>query len=121
MAAEVVFFFLGKRSKICKTSISVITNQSCSQNSTALYLNLLIMTDHNDYDCNEILSEYWCTDTPSNALDDSGDSEDKLIDLIGIFIAFIMEHVVCMEKPCMGRFHTTHWLLWGKCIVHVYI
>ena len=49
------------------------------------------MTNHNAYDCNEILSEYWHTDTPSNALDDPGDTEDELIDLTGIFIALIME------------------------------
>ena len=63
-AAEVVFFFLGKRPISHKTDISVITNQPHSWNRTALYLNLLIMDNHNDNDHDEILSEFWCTNTP---------------------------------------------------------
>ena len=73
------------------------------------------MDDHNNYDCNEILSKYWCTDTPSGFSDDYGDTEDELMDLTGIFIAIIMEQVVLYGKPCMRRFHTTHLLIWGKC------
>ena len=42
------------------------------------------MTDHNNYDCDKILAEYWHSDTPSSALDDSGDTEDELIDLTSI-------------------------------------
>ena len=84
-----VFYFLGKRPVGRKTDISMITDQSRSQNSTALYLNLLIMDDHNNYDRDEILSKYWRTDTPSSASDDSGDTEDELMDLTGIFIALI--------------------------------
>ena len=109
MAAEVVFFFLGKWSIGHKTNISMITNQSCSQNRTALYLNLLIMDDHNDYDHNEILSEYWHIDTPSSASDDSGDTEDELMDLTGIFITLIIEQVVLYGKTLYKKvpYHTS--------------
>ena len=67
------------------------------------------MTDHNDYNCNEILSEYCHTDTPSSALDDSGDTEDELIDLTDIFIALIMEQVVLYGKTLYEKvlYHTS--------------
>ena len=56
------------------------------------------MDDHNNYDCNEILSKYWCTDTPSSFSDDYGDTEDELMDLTGMFIVLIMEQVVFYRK-----------------------
>ena len=80
----------------------MITSQSCSQNRTALDLNLLIMDNYNNYNHDEILSEYWCTDTPSSDSDDSGDTEDELMDLTGIFIALIMEQVVFYRKVREG-------------------
>ena len=102
MAAEVVLFFLSKRPIGHKTNISMITNQSHSQNGIALYLNLLIMDDHNNYNHNEIFSEYWHTDTSSSASDYSGDTEDEPIDLTCIFIALIMEQVVFYRKVQEG-------------------
>ena len=80
----------------------MITSQSCSQNRTALDLNLLIMDNYNNYNHDDILSEYWCTDTPSSDSDDSGDTEDELMDLTGIFIALIMEQVVFYRKVQEG-------------------
>ena len=67
------------------------------------------MDDHNNYNHNEILSEYWHTDTPSSASDDSGDTEDELMDLTGIFIALTMEQVVLYGKTLykMVLYHTS--------------
>ena len=60
---KLLFLFLGKSPISHNTDISMITNPSCSQNRTALYLNLLIMTNHSNYDCDKNLSEYWHTDS----------------------------------------------------------
>ena len=67
------------------------------------------MDNHNNYDCDKILSEYWHTDTPSSASDDSGDTEDELMDLTCIFIALIMEQVVLYGKALykMVLYHTS--------------
>ena len=73
----------------------------------------MIMVKHNDCDCDEILHEYWCTNTPNSILDKSGDIdfEDELIELSSVFIGHVMEQVVCMEEPCTRRYHTIHLLL----------
>ena len=109
MASEVVLFFLGKRPIGHKTHISMITNQSHSQNRIAIYLNLLIMDDHNNYNHNEILSEYGHTDTSSSASDYSGDTEDEPMDLTCIFIALIMQKVVLYGKTLYEKvpYHTS--------------
>ena len=67
------------------------------------------MDDHNNYDHNKILSEYWHTDTLSSDSDDSGDIEDELIDLTGIFITLIMEQVVLYRKTLYEKvlYHTS--------------
>ena len=66
------------------------------------------MDNHNNYDRGKILSEYWHTDTPSSASDDSGDTEDELMDLTGIFITLIIEQVVLYGKTLYKKvpYHT---------------
>ena len=56
----------------------------------------MILVNHNDCDCDEILYEYWCTNTPSNVSDKSGstDFENELIELSSVFIGLVMEQVV---------------------------
>lgn len=87
------------------------------QNRILLYFNLMIMVNHNDCDCDEILHEYWCTNTPNSVLDKSGDIdfEDELIELSSIFIGLVMEQVVLYGRTLYKRilYHTL--LLWGRC------
>ena len=75
------------------------------------------MNDHNNYNHNEILSKFWHTDTPSSASDDSGDTEDELMDLTGIFITLIMEQVVLYRKTLYKKvpYHTSALMgeMWG--------
>ena len=72
------------------------------------------MDNHNDYNHDEILSEYWHTDTPHSASDDSGDTEDELMDLTAIFI-LIMKQVALYGKTLYEKvlYHTS--ALTGKC------
>ena len=70
----------------------------------------MIMVNHNDCDCDEILHEYWCTNTPNSVLDKSGDIdfEDELIELSSIFIGLVMEQVVLYGRTLYKKipYHT---------------